>query len=168
MKITRRAFLGVAGLSALGAGSFGVNEQTGALLRSRVRLPQRFDVPLPVPPIARPVRSDAAGDHYVITQRQAEAEILLRTPIFGYDGIYPGPTLATRSGRRVTVTHRNELPVPSVVHLHGGHTPPDSDGFPTDLVLPAAGWESRLVHDLAAAREDGMLSTCAAGPSSAD
>jgi spore coat protein A, manganese oxidase len=150
MKITRRAFLGAAGLSALGASSFGgvvlfgVNEQTGALLRSRVRLPQRFAVPLPVPPIARPVRSDAAGDHYVITQRQAEAEILpgLRTPIFGYDGIYPGPTLATRSGRRVTVTHRNELPVPSVVHLHGGHTPSDSDGFPTDLVLPAAGWDA--------------------------
>ena len=36
--------------------------------------------------------------------------------------------------------HRNELPVPVVVHLHGGVTPPQHDGYPTDLVLPASGW----------------------------
>ena len=34
------------------------------------------------------------------------------------------------------VTHRNALPVPTVVHLHGGVTPHDSDGYPTDFVLP--------------------------------
>src|SRR5207249_1188255 len=26
------------------------------------------------------------------------------------------------------------------VHLHGGHVPAASDGFPTDLILPAGGW----------------------------
>ncbi len=36
--------------------------------------------------------------------------------------------------------HRNELPVPVVVHLHGGVTPPEHDGYPTDLVLPTSGW----------------------------
>jgi spore coat protein A len=34
------------------------------------------------------------------------------------------------------VRHRNELPVPVVVHLHGGHTPAVHDGYPTDLLLP--------------------------------
>ncbi|CAN5216489.1 multicopper oxidase family protein [soil metagenome] len=34
------------------------------------------------------------------------------------------------------VRHRNELPVPTVVHLHGGRTPPGSDGYPTDLIMP--------------------------------
>jgi FtsP/CotA-like multicopper oxidase with cupredoxin domain len=34
------------------------------------------------------------------------------------------------------VRHRNELPVPTAVHLHGGRTPADSDGYPTDLILP--------------------------------
>lgn len=31
--------------------------------------------------------------------------------------------------------------MPTVVHLHGGVTPPEHDGYPTDLVLPAAGWD---------------------------
>jgi spore coat protein A len=35
--------------------------------------------------------------------------------------------------------------VPVSVHLHGGKTPPESDGYPTDLILPQ-GWE----HDPAA------------------
>jgi spore coat protein A len=147
VRLTRRGFLGALGVSALGAASFGslllpgASGQTAELLRSKARLPEPFTVPLPIPPLARPVRRDATADHYLITQREAEAEILpgLRTPILGYDGMFPGPTVVSRSGRRTVVTHRNELRVPTVVHLHGGHTPAESDGYPTDLVLPASG-----------------------------
>ena len=35
------------------------------------------------------------------------------------------------------VTHRNDLPVPTVVHLHGGRTPSDSDGYPLDFLNPS-------------------------------
>ncbi len=144
MSLSRRGFLGVAGLSVLGAASFGslvlpgAAGQTAELMRSRARLPEPYTVPLPIPPVARPVRTDAAADYYAITQREAAVEILpgLRTPILGYDGIFPGPTIRSRAGRRTVVTHRNELAVPTVVHLHGGHTPADSDGYPTDLVVP--------------------------------
>jgi spore coat protein A len=68
----------------------------------------------------------------------AQLEIIpgLPTAIWGYDGTYPGPTLVSRSGRRTVVRHHNELPVPVVVHLHGGHTPAEHDGYPTDLLLP--------------------------------
>ena len=59
------------------------------------------------------------------------------TTIWGYDGRFPGPTIVSRSGRRTIVRHRNRLPVPVVVHLHGGRTPPEHDGYPTDLQLPA-------------------------------
>lgn len=34
------------------------------------------------------------------------------------------------------IRHHNALPVPVAVHLHGGHTPPDSDGYPLDLIEP--------------------------------
>src|SRR5213079_964741 len=80
-------------------------------------------------------------DRYEIVQRASTAEILpgLRTPIWGYQGIFPGPTIESRSGRTTIVRHRNELPVPTVVHLHGGRTPAESDGYATDLVLPADG-----------------------------
>jgi spore coat protein A len=152
--VNRRHVLGTLGLSALGLTSFGglvltsPRGQTGELLRSRVRLPRPYTVPLPIPPVARPVRTDATTDFYQIVQREADIEILpgLRTRIFGYDGIYPGPTMTSRHGRRTVVTHHNELPVPVAVHLHGGHTPADSDGYPTDLVLPTAGWSSHLHH----------------------
>lgn len=144
MRLSRRGFLGVLGISALGAASFGSLAlpgsagQTAELLHSRVKLPEPFTVPLPIPPVARPVRSDAKADYYRIVQRETLVELLpgLRTPILSYDGTFPGPTLVSRGGRRTVVNHRNELRVPTVVHLHGGHTPSGSDGYPTDLVLP--------------------------------
>lgn len=145
MILSRRVFLGALGISALGASSLGAlalpgsNGQTAVLLRSRARLPEPFRTPLPVPPVARPVHSDAGADYYRIVAREADVELLpgVRTRILGYDGRFPGPTLITRSGRRTVVTHVNELPVPTAVHLHGGHTPADSDGFPVDLLQPA-------------------------------
>jgi len=36
----------------------------------------------------------------------------------------------------VVIRQWNELPVPVATHLHGGKTPPGSDGYPTDLILP--------------------------------
>jgi spore coat protein A, manganese oxidase len=144
--MNRRTFLTVLGATAAGVALAGCRPpgQTGAQLPSGAPLPRPFQVPLPIPPVARPV--DGA-DTYRITQRVGQAEILpgLRTPVLGYDGIFPGPTFETRRGRPVVVRHRNELPVPSVVHLHGGHTPATSDGWPLDLVLPA-GW---LPHGMA-------------------
>jgi spore coat protein A len=93
-------------------------------------------VPLPVPPVLEPVRADAAADYYEMFQRAGGVEILpgLQTEVWGYDGIFPGPTIASRSGRKIVVRQRNELPVPVSTHLHGGRTPPGSDGYPTDLI----------------------------------
>ncbi|HEY8456854.1 MAG TPA: multicopper oxidase family protein [Actinopolymorphaceae bacterium] len=147
-RVSRRGFLGLlggagAGIALAGCGLGGLVGQTAELLPSRAPLPKPFQVPLPIPPVKRPVRTDGDTDYYEIVQRVGRVEILpgLRTTILGYDGIFPGPTLVTTSGRRVVVKHRNELPVPVAVHLHGGHTPADSDGFPTDLVLPVSGWD---------------------------
>ena len=143
MSTTRRRFLG----GALGAGvalalpGCGIDllpGQTGELLRSEVPLPEPYAVPLPVPPVKKPVRTVGGVDHYQIVQREAEVEVLpgLRTKILGYDGLFPGPTFDVRSGRGVVVEHVNRLAVPTSVHLHGGHTPAASDGWPLDLVLP--------------------------------
>ena len=156
MKLSRRDFLklglaGGAGLflpfgaSACGmtAGNNSAEGSAGALLKSEARLPRPFLVPLPVPPVLEPVRADAEAAYYEITQRVGRAEILpgLKTEVWGYDGIFPGPTIRSRSGRRTVVRHRNELPVPTVVHLHGGKTPPEHDGYPTDVVMPVGGRE---------------------------
>lgn len=154
-RLSRRGFLGALGFSALGASSLGSlvlpdsTGQTAELLRSRVPLPTPFTVPLPVPPVAVPVRADATTDYYEITQREADVEILpgLRTRIWGYDGIFPGPTLVSHSGRRTVVKHHNKLTEPTVVHLHGGHTPAESDGYPVDLLLPMNGHNGHSAHN---------------------
>jgi spore coat protein A len=148
MKMSRGKFLQlglVAGAGLLfpfGASACSSSREgsTGRLLRSESRLPQPFQISLPVPPILEPVRSDANVDYYEMTQKVGKADILpgLKTEVWGYDGIFPGPTIESRSGRRIVVRQINELPVPVSTHLHGGRTPPESDGFPTDLILPEA------------------------------
>src|SRR5215216_1190143 len=97
-----------------------------------------FAVPLPVPPVLEPRRTGEGTDYYEITQKAAEEEILpgMKTEVWGFDGLFPGPTIEARSGRRVVIRQKNELPVPVSTHLHGGVTVPESDGYPTDLVPP--------------------------------
>lgn len=108
-------------------------------LTSQAELPPKFSTPLPVPEPLKPVRQTSDTDYFQIVQSQANVEIIpgLRTPIMGYNRTFPGPTIVQNTGRRIVVTHHNDLPVPTVVHLHGGTTPADSDGYPTDFVLPA-------------------------------
>jgi spore coat protein A len=154
MAFTRKEFLklglvGGAGL-ALSSGAsasspWGRARTTGHLLRSKAQLPKPFMIPLFVPTVLKPVRTDswarearAPTDYYEITHKEGKAEILpgLTTALWGYDGIFPGPTIESRSGRKIVVRYHNELPVPVTTHLHGGRTPPGSDGYPTDLILP--------------------------------
>lgn len=140
----RRDLLLGAGVGALAVGGLAASAgfrgatSTGTLLRSQVALPEAFTRPFTVPPVIDPVSSTAAEDVYEITQRVAQADILdgMRTEIWGYEGLLPGPTLKTKRGRKVSVLHRNALPVPAVVHLHGARSAPEHDGYPTDLILP--------------------------------
>ncbi|HEX8488065.1 MAG TPA: multicopper oxidase domain-containing protein [Propionibacteriaceae bacterium] len=154
MTLSRRSFLtgslGLAGATVLGttACSTGSAQQTAVPLASRLPLPQRFVVPLEIPPVLSPQSTSGGVTRYSIVQRRARLEILpgMTTEIYGYDGLLPGPTIRTRRGERLVVTHRNTLDVPTVVHLHGGHTPAASDGYPVDLVLPEQAQPVRARH----------------------
>jgi spore coat protein A len=133
-KPTRREFMALGG-SALLAGSALRN----AAVRAEMISP-RFQVSLPIPPVLDPVRVDATTDYYKLVHREADVEILpgRLTRVWGYDGRFPGPTIRARRGRTAVIRHTNQLRVPTVVHLHGGVTPPESDGFPTDHIMPGA------------------------------
>ena len=143
MRITRGTFLKLGMMAGAGmvlpVGAMGAaGARLGAANSVTSPRVEPFVVPLPVPPVLKPVRTDATTDHYEIAQRAARQEILpgLKTEVWGYDGIFPGPTLEARSGRKVVIRQWNALPVPVSTHLHGGRTPPESDGYPTDLILP--------------------------------
>ena len=107
---------------------------------------QRYDAPatVAVATTAAPVVARSPRVGYVPartnTMRDGVARILpdLDTPVSGYEGSFPGPTIRARRGRPVHVTQTNGLGEDLVVHLHGGITPPGSDGHPAQIIAPGA------------------------------
>ena len=151
MNWSRREMLRLAGTASLAlplSESACGGRPQARLLPSGVPLPSPFESKLPVPPTLNPDRKDASTDYYDVRVRPATAHILpgLATTIWGYGGIFPGPTIEARRGRKTLLRLWNTLPVPIVNHLHGGRTPPESDGYPTDLLLPS-GFDAPDLHD---------------------
>ncbi len=98
-----------------------------------------FELPLNMPPEARPVDTDDEGRPvYELTQENATVEIIpgLRTDIIGYNGMTPGPTIRVDADQEIIVRQINDSDVSTTTHLHGGHMPTGSDGHPVDLVEP--------------------------------
>lgn len=117
---------------------------------------EKFVDPLPIPAIAAPVeRYDSEEKNeifYHITMKQANHRFhrdFPLTPIWGYNGTYPGPTFEVHRDVRIKVKWENRLPlkhflpldrtlhgtvdtpeVRTVVHLHGANVAADSDGHP--------------------------------------
>src|SRR5262249_7544496 len=150
MSATRRNFLRAGGFALPLCSAACLRPRPEArLLSSLAPIPDPFQVSLPVPPVARPARTDAGSDYYDFAIRPADARILpgLTTHIWGYEGIFPGPTIEARRGRPISLRLRSQLPVPVVNHLHGGHTAPESDGYPTDLILPGGGFSADGMSD---------------------
>lgn len=137
------------GLTACGLALTSPGGSTGALLTSGVPLPSPFAVELPR---LTPLRPDREGRARVTVRRKG-IEILpgRTTEIAGYDGAFPGPTIEATKGESLALTVRNEIEVPIVNHLHGGVTPPEHDGYPTDLVRPGREREYRYPLDQRAA-----------------
>ena len=121
-----------------------------------------FVDPLPIPALAKPagLRPSPANPArqvpwYHIAMRQFQAKVhrdIVPTTFWGYNASCPGPIIEVRSGEPLLVEWANELPrqhflpidhtlhgaeadkpeVRTVVHLHGGRTGPESDGYPED------------------------------------
>jgi spore coat protein A, manganese oxidase len=154
MILTRRKLLqlGGAGLTqGMLSGIWGcdLGKPLPRLLESKIQLPPKFKVELPRIPTLSPIERTDTEDRYELSAKVSTSEILsgYRTPIWGFGGSFPGPTIEAQRGRRVTVNLTNDLPVPIVKHLHGGRTPASSDGYPTDLLLPRGGWSVAHSHD---------------------
>lgn len=175
MALSRRRFLRLG--SVAGAGmllpwqfSLGCGDETAPTRETapmNYRLPaeiDRFIDPLPRPPVLAPDTSAHEGsDYYEITLAQFTQQLhsqLPPTPVWGYSGSYPGPTIEARRGRPVRIKWLNDglptthllhdsidttiyrgmaLPeVRTIAHLHGGPTPPLYDGLPGAWSTPGA------------------------------
>jgi FtsP/CotA-like multicopper oxidase with cupredoxin domain len=116
-----------------------------------------FQATLPIPSVLTPTSTEGGVDYYEITERTGTAEIIpgIRTPVWGYNGLAPGPTIQARLGRPVKVKYINGLrpedetrdmidmnphelkrPSATVVHAHGLNTDWVSDGYPENMRNP--------------------------------
>jgi spore coat protein A len=136
--ITRREAIRRGGLGAASVVAGAIVPRVQAKEANREGTIPRFTRPLKIPSVLEPVARTATHDEYAIVQREATQEILpaLATKIWGYQGLFPGPTIRARRNQPIIVRHTNQLPAPTVVHVHGGVSPADSDGFATDMVMP--------------------------------
>jgi len=128
-------------LSLLGSAALALPLERAAQTRSASqlqRLPTAFRAELPVPKPLLPTRTTATTDFYNITMKRGTADIIpgKSTPIWGYNGQFPGPMILARSKRRAEVKFTNNLTVNTSVHNHGAYVDGDSDGHPEDMIPP--------------------------------
>ncbi len=100
--------------------------------------PEFYDRTLANDPSTKYFEAPLPALWYETRMREGVAEIVpgVKTPILGFDGMFPGPTYKTRVGQAVVIRYWNDMHEETSVHLHGGHNPSHSDGFPTFFVLP--------------------------------
>jgi FtsP/CotA-like multicopper oxidase with cupredoxin domain len=157
MSISRRQVLLIGGLGVLGAGGAmlptgSVEAKSASRLGSR-EMPRPFQSAFVQAPILQPYATgtDPADglpvNYYRLTQKAATANILprLTTPILGYNGLFPGPTISLDQGTKAVLRIRNQLPaahafdghaLSTSTHLHGSASRPQFDGYASDITNP--------------------------------
>jgi spore coat protein A, manganese oxidase len=131
----RRALLK---LGVLGGSATLMGWRLPGLTRAQTRHLAPFSVPLGIPPVLRPAASDEFGDHYELTIKSGAAQLRdgQATQIWGFEGIWPGPTIRATRGRPTYVHATNLLSHEVNIHNHGHKVPAESDGHPLDIIRP--------------------------------
>ena len=117
--------------------------------RKKPTLPSYVDR-LPIPPVIRPSQDGSAIQIRMREFLHKAHRDLRPTRMWGYNSMWPGPTLEVRKGQPLSVEWINQLPtkhflpidttihgseegvpeVRTVTHVHGALVLPDSDGYP--------------------------------------
>lgn len=102
---------------------------------------QRFEQPLPIPPILAGRVLDGVRT-FELAAGRGESRFVdgLVTQTIGFNGAYLGPTLRCRTGESVRIHVKNGLQEQIAVHWHGLHVPARMDGGPHQAIAPGATW----------------------------
>jgi FtsP/CotA-like multicopper oxidase with cupredoxin domain len=107
---------------------------------------------------------------YQITQAPAQVSMspdLPLQPIWAFDGETPGPVYHAKYGEPILVRNVNNLPSSNggfgnnqvSTHLHNGHTPSESDGFPCFFFSPGQFYDHHYPNVLAGVTDPNFAST---------
>lgn len=150
---------GVLGSSSLlFPGKMKATRTTKKLIRLTSNGITKYKDTLPKPSVVQPVGKMKGSDYYEITVDQISQKLhseLGNTTLWGYNGLFPGPTIEARTNQSIWVKWINNLPnthllpvdksihgaagnpeVRIITHLHGGLVPPESDGNPDHWYTP--------------------------------
>jgi len=109
-----------------------------------------YVTPLAIPSVISPRPGAPPVQIHMRAFRHQAHRDLPPTPMWGYNGMWPGPTFEVRKGQPISVKWTNQLPtkhflpldytihgegqdvpeVRTVTHVHGARVMPDSDGYP--------------------------------------
>jgi FtsP/CotA-like multicopper oxidase with cupredoxin domain len=157
MTISRRNLLKAGGLGVIGTA--GLALPLGQLIQTKSPsrlpsnlMPKQFQVSFVRPPELQPYNTglDAEGapvNYYQVTEMAANANIVrgVVTPMWTYNGTFPGPTIRVMQGTSAVLRVRNKLPAvhplfgepfKTSVHLHGSCSKPQYDGYANDVTIP--------------------------------
>jgi spore coat protein A len=154
MDVNRRDALVLGGFAVVGAAGlalpFGgaVNATSPSQLAAK-HMPIPFATRFTKQPVlAGQLREDADGPFrlFEVAEKLGSASIVpgLATPVYGYNGLVPGPVIKVRQGQRVKLRVRNQLPAKhpyghdfnTSTHLHGSASLPQFDGYADDVAHP--------------------------------
>ncbi|RII21014.1 Multicopper oxidase mco [Streptomyces sp. YIM 130001] len=101
-----------------------------------------FSDRLAVPPLARSTVAKDGTRVFDLRMQSGSKEFNSgrKTPTWGFNGDYLGPTLRAERGEKVRVRIANGLQEASTVHWHGMHLPARMDGGPHQMVEPGDTW----------------------------
>jgi spore coat protein A len=126
-----------------------------------------YVTPLSIPPVIRPSAGAAPLRVHMRQFRHKAHRDLPPSTMWGYNGMWPGPTFEVRKGQPISVKWTNQLPtkhflpldytihgeeqdvpqVRTVTHVHGAQVMPDSDGYPDAWVTSDGRTGSALAAD---------------------
>jgi len=136
--LARSALLsGIAGAFAV-SGCSGSEDPGGAVATSAAAISAMADVVFTNPLRLPSVLSGSTAYNLTIESGTAQMKPGNATPVVGFNGTFPGPTIVATRGQTITVTQKNAWSENVSIHNHGHKVAASSDGHPVDYITPGA------------------------------
>jgi FtsP/CotA-like multicopper oxidase with cupredoxin domain len=138
---SRRRFMQLTGLSVAGAASFpswlDAMEMKSPKGRGAVKADPSFKADVEIELVAKSSQVQILpGKPTGVFSYSAQLISGSKDAVIEIPGSYLGPLLQLRTGQKIRIHFKNELPEESIVHWHGLHVPSEQDGHPSDSIQP--------------------------------